>query len=69
LTNTEESDELEILSMPLKKYEVEYYPIPKPFPLEAIKFRMGTNECSRCLAIENSKCPLPKSEILLIKKA
>jgi len=40
LTNTEESDELEIVSMLVKKYEDEYYPIPKPFLLEAIKLRM-----------------------------
>lgn len=30
LTNTEESDELEIHSMLVKKYEDEYYPISKP---------------------------------------
>ena len=38
--DTEESDELEILSMLVKKYEDEYYPVPEPSPLEAIKYRM-----------------------------
>jgi HTH-type transcriptional regulator/antitoxin HigA len=35
--DTEESDELEILSMLVKKYEDEHYPIPEPTPVEAIK--------------------------------
>ena len=35
-----ESDELEILSILIKVYEKEHYPIPKPDPIEAIKFRM-----------------------------
>ena len=42
-----ESDELEILSILVKEYENEYYPIPSPNPLEAIKFRldqMGLSE-------------------------
>jgi HTH-type transcriptional regulator/antitoxin HigA len=42
-----ESDELEILSILVKEYENEHYPIPSPNPLEAIKFRldqMGLSE-------------------------
>ncbi len=38
--NSKESDELEILSILVKEYENKNYPIPKPNPLEAIKFRM-----------------------------
>jgi HTH-type transcriptional regulator/antitoxin HigA len=38
--DTEESDKLEILSILVKKYEDEHYPVPEPTPLEAIKFRM-----------------------------
>ena len=41
------SDELEILSILVEAYEKEYYPIPPPHPIEAIKFRleqMGINE-------------------------
>jgi HTH-type transcriptional regulator/antitoxin HigA len=42
-----ESDELEILSILVKEYEIDHYPIPSPNPLEAIKFRldqMGLSE-------------------------
>ena len=38
--DSEESDELEILSVLIKGYENEHYAVPKPNPLEAIKFRM-----------------------------
>lgn len=34
------SDEPEILSMLIKAYENEHYPVPQPNPLEAIKFRL-----------------------------
>jgi HTH-type transcriptional regulator/antitoxin HigA len=42
-----ESDELEILSILVKEYETDHYPVPSPNPLEAIKFRldqMGLSE-------------------------
>ena len=35
--DSRESDELEILSILIKEYEHEQYPVPKPNPLEAIK--------------------------------
>jgi HTH-type transcriptional regulator / antitoxin HigA len=38
--NSPESDELEILSVLVKEYENVHFPIPKPKPLEAIKFRL-----------------------------
>lgn len=38
--NTEEGDELEVLSFLIEKYENEMYPIAAPDPIEAIKFRM-----------------------------
>lgn len=38
--NTEEGDELEILSILIEQYEKENYQIPNPDPIEAIKFRM-----------------------------
>ncbi len=38
--NSRESDELEILSILVKNYEDEVYPVSKPSPIEAIKFRM-----------------------------
>lgn len=37
---TEESDELEVLSFLIDKYENELCPIEAPDPIEAIKFRM-----------------------------
>src|SRR6267378_3476409 len=47
IENSSESDELEVLSILVKEYETEHYPIPSPNPLEAIKFRldqMGLSE-------------------------
>lgn len=38
--DTKDSDELEILSILVKEYENEHFPISKPNPLEAIKFRL-----------------------------
>ncbi len=38
--DTEASDELEILSILVKEYENEHYPVPSPNPIEAIKFRL-----------------------------
>lgn len=34
------SDELEVLAILIKEYELIHYPIPSPNPLEAIKFRL-----------------------------
>src|ERR1700691_209718 len=44
---SKDSDELEVLSILVKEYELDHYPVPKPNPLEAIKFRleqMGMSE-------------------------
>ncbi len=38
--NTEQGDELEILSILIDRYENENFPIGMPDPIEAIKFRM-----------------------------
>jgi HTH-type transcriptional regulator/antitoxin HigA len=38
--NSEEGDELEVLSILIEKYEDEHFPIGFPDPIEAIKFRM-----------------------------
>ncbi len=40
LPNSKESDELEILTLLVEKYEEEHYPIAPPHPIEAIKFRL-----------------------------
>ena len=37
---SDDSDELEVLSILIKEYELENFPIPSPHPLEAIRFRM-----------------------------
>ena len=38
--DTQDGDEMEILSILIDKYENENYPIDMPEPIEAIKFRM-----------------------------
>lgn len=38
--DTQDGDEMEILSILIDKYENENYPIDMPDPIEAIKFRM-----------------------------
>lgn len=43
---SKESDELEVLSILVKEYEQKHLPIPKPNPLEAIKFRIEQMEMS-----------------------
>jgi len=35
-----DGDELEVLSILVKEYETVHYPMPKPNPIEAIKFRL-----------------------------
>lgn len=62
------SDELEILSILVKEYELVHYPIPLPNPLDAIKFRMdqmnlSENELSTILGNRSRK-----SEILSGKR-
>ena len=38
--DSKESDETEILSILIKEYELKHFPVPKPNPLEAAKFRL-----------------------------
>jgi len=62
------SDELEVLSILIKEYEQEHFPIPKPSPLEAIRFRieqmgMSEAELSQILGYRSRK-----SEILSGKR-
>jgi HTH-type transcriptional regulator/antitoxin HigA len=46
LADSKESDELEVLSILIKEYENEHYPVPKPNPIEAIKFRLEQMDIS-----------------------
>ena len=40
MPDSKEADELEVLSLLIEHYEQENFPIEKPEPIEAIKFRM-----------------------------
>jgi len=65
---SKDSDELEILSILVKEYELKHYPVPNPSPLEAIKFRleqmgMSESELSEILGYRSRK-----SEILSGKR-
>ncbi len=66
--NSTESDELEILSVLVKEYELVHFPMPKPNPLEAIRFRLEQKDMTE---IELSKIlgyRSRKSEILSGKR-
>jgi len=63
-----DSDELEVLSILVKQYETEHFPMEKPSPLEAIKFRMeqsGMSEAELSAILGNKS---RKSEILAGKR-
>ncbi len=62
------SDEMEILSLLIKEYELVHYPVAYPNPIQAIKFRMeqmnlSENELSNLLGTRSRK-----SEILSGKR-
>lgn len=66
--DSRESDEVEVLSILIKEYENEHYPVPKPNPIAAIKFRldqmnMSESELSKILGYRSRK-----SEILSGKR-
>jgi HTH-type transcriptional regulator / antitoxin HigA len=66
--NSTESDELEILSVLVKEYEHTHFPMPKPNPLEAIKFRLEQKEMSESELSEILGNRSRKSEILSGKR-
>ncbi|HLT42256.1 MAG TPA: hypothetical protein VKZ95_06080 [Sphingobacteriaceae bacterium] len=66
--DTNESDELEILSMLVKKFEDENYPVPEPTPLEAIKYRMEQMNISDAELSKILGARSRKSEILSGKR-
>ena len=67
-TDSKESDELEILSILVKEYENEHYPIPKPNPLDAIRFRLDQMNMSEAELSEILGYRSRKSEILSGKR-
>ena len=67
-TDSKESDELEILSILVKEYENEHYPIPKPNPLDAIRFRLDQMNMSEAELSEILDYRSRKSEILSGKR-
>ena len=62
------SDELEILSILVKEYENKQYPVPKPNPLEAIKFRLDPMNRSEAELSEILGYRSRKSEVLSGKR-
>ena len=66
--DTKASDEMEILSMLVKKYEDEYYPVPEPSPIEAIKYRIEQLNISDAELSEILGARSRKSEILSGKR-
>lgn len=65
---SKESDELEVLSILIKQYEQRYIPIPKPNPLEAIKFRIEQMQMSEAELSSILGHRSRKSEILSGKR-
>lgn len=65
---SKESDELEILSILIKEYENVHLPVPKPEPLEAIKFRLEQMNMTESQLSEILGYRSRKSEILSGKR-
>lgn len=65
---TKESDELEILSILCKEYELKHIPVPKPNPLEAVKFRLEQMNMSEQQLSDILGYRSRKSEILSGKR-
>lgn len=66
--NSPESDELEILSVLVKEYEQTHFPMVKPNPLAAIKFRLEQKGMSESELSEILGNRSRKSEILSGKR-
>jgi len=66
--DSNESDELEILSILVKEYENEHYPVAQPNPLEAVRFRLEQMNMSEADLSEILGARSRKSEILSGKR-
>lgn len=68
IPDSKESDELEVLSILIKNYETVNFPVPKPKPLEAIKFRLEQLNMSEADLSEILGYRSRKSEVLSGKR-
>ena len=66
--DSRDSDELEVLSILIKDYENEHFPVPKPNPIEAIRFRLDQMNLSEAQLSEILGYRSRKSEILSGKR-
>lgn len=66
--DSKDSDELEVLSVLIKDFENIHFPIPKPNPLEAIKFRLEQMNMSEVELSQILGHRSRKSEILSGKR-
>ena len=66
--NSKASDELEVLSILIKEYENQNFPVSKPNPIEAIKFRLDQMNMSEAELSEILGYRSRKSEILSGKR-
>lgn len=66
--DSKESDETEILSILIKEYELKHFPVPKPNPLEAAKFRLEQMNMSETQLSDILGNRSRKSEILSGKR-
>lgn len=68
IPNSKESDELEILSILIKEFESKNFKLPKPNPIEAIRFRLEQQNMSEKDLSEILGYRSRKSEILSGKR-
>jgi HTH-type transcriptional regulator/antitoxin HigA len=68
VVDSKDSDELEILSILVKEYENEHYPVAQPNPLKAIRFRLEQMNMSEADLSEILGARSRKSEILSGKR-
>jgi HTH-type transcriptional regulator/antitoxin HigA len=68
IPDSQESDELEVLSILIKEYENRIFPIKKTNPIEAIKFRLDQMNMSEAELSEILGHRSRKSEILSGKR-
>lgn len=66
--DSDEFNEMEVLSILIKEYELENHPVPSPDPIEAIKFRLDQMGLDESVLIEIMGYRSRKSEIMNKKR-